>query len=96
MVLVEKLLFLTNILFIFKNLVIGKVVNQSTQLVVYYAYFVSQIKCSITVWEHSTFSNKIFIAKKEAVCLIAGVPPSTTSKNVFQNLKTLTFYSYFI
>ena len=71
--------------------------NKSPLWILYYAYFQSHMKYSITFWFRDSYSKKFFVLKKKKVVyLIFGVKGHASCRNNFKAHKIVTVASIYI
>jgi len=70
--------------------------NKSPFRILYYAYFQSHMKYSITFWFRDSYSKKVFCLQKKVVHLIFGVKGYASCGNNFKAHKTVRVASIYI
>lgn len=75
---------------------ITQVAGSRAAISAYYALFYSRMTYGISVWGHSSHSQKILILQKKALRAVAGVGPLEHCKPIFIKLRILTFHSTYL
>lgn len=73
-----------------------KIANQATALKAYHGYVASNLRYGIIMWGNSASLNKVFVTQKRCIRAICDVPPETSCKPLFKQLRLLTVPSLYI
>jgi hypothetical protein len=70
--------------------------SPSSLIMLYYSLFYSSLSCGIIFWDHSSYSQKLFILQKRAIRTIKGQGNRTSCRTIFKQLKILLLKSQYI